>query len=110
MTSEPPSPQAASLPAPSASPANLASQPKPPLIRMRVLSTVLLALIHPAWSQTTPLRNIPARTLPTPTTVSPELQKEIAPAWNSTTNTAPITTQQWKAMIQKDNEPEANKV
>jgi epsilon-lactone hydrolase len=82
--------------------------------RMPLLATILLALtyftLNSVQSQTTPVRNIPARTLPTPTTVSPELQKEIAPAWNTTTNTTPRTSQQWKAMIQKDNEPEANKV
>src|ERR1700721_907614 len=84
--------------------------PQTPCPWMHVLTTILLALTYPAWAQTTPLRNIPARTLPTPTTVSPKLQKEIAPAWNNATNTAPTTTQQWKARIQKENEPEANKV
>ena len=82
--------------------------------RMPLLATILLALtyftLNSVQSQTTPVRNIPARTLPTPTTVSPELQKEIAPAWNTNTSPAPTTNQQWKAMIQKDNEPEANKV
>ncbi len=82
-------------------------------------ATILLALIylfltypatHRAWSQTLPVREIPARTLPTPSTVSPELQKEIAPAWDGSTKTETLTNQQWKAQIQKDNEPEANLV
>ena len=58
--------------------------------RMPLLATILLALtyftLNSVQSQTTPVRKIPARTLPTPTTVSPELQKEIAPAWNTTTS------------------------
>ena len=62
---------------------------------MPLLATILLALtyftLNSVQSQTTPVRNIPARTLPTPTTVSPELQKEIAPAWNGSAYLEPTT-------------------
>jgi hypothetical protein len=35
-------------------------------------------------AQTATERSIPARVIPTPTTVSPELRKVIAPAWQGT--------------------------
>jgi epsilon-lactone hydrolase len=41
-------------------------------------------------------RNIPARTIPTPTTVSPELQKIIAPAWAGSKAPMNLTAAQWK--------------
>ena len=73
-------------------------------MRLFVLAVLLVALS--ASAQT---RNIPARTLPTPTTVSPELQKAIAPPWQGDT-TVPATTQQLRATIQKDNDEEAGRV
>jgi epsilon-lactone hydrolase len=45
-------------------------------------------------------RTIPARTIPTPTTVSPELQKLIAPAWAGSKAPMNPTAAQWKE-IQK---------
>jgi epsilon-lactone hydrolase len=60
-------------------------------------------------AQTLPVRTIPARTLPTPTTVSPEMQKIIAPAWDGSTATVTRTSEQWKAIIKQENEPEAKK-
>jgi epsilon-lactone hydrolase len=63
-----------------------------------------------AWGQSAATRKIPARTLPTPSTVSPEMQKAIAPAWSGTTTRRVMTNQQWKAMIQKANAGEASSV
>jgi acetyl esterase/lipase len=40
-------------------------------------------------------RTIPARTIPVPTTVSPELQKLIAPAWSGS-RSMNLTSDQWK--------------
>lgn len=60
-----------------------------------------------ANAQTTPVRTIPARTLPTPTTVSPEMQKIIAPAWDGNTAVVTRTSEQWKAIIKQTDEPEA---
>lgn len=45
-------------------------------------------------------RTIPARTVPVPATVSPELQKVIAPAWGGSKSQMTLTADQWKA-IQK---------
>jgi monoterpene epsilon-lactone hydrolase len=58
-------------------------------------------------AQTLPVRTIPARTLPTPATVSPEMQKLIAPAWDGSTAAVSKTTEQWKALIKQTDEPEA---
>ena len=81
-----------------------------PVLRMIGLATLTMALTSPSWSQTGAVRTIPARTLPTPSTVSPEMQKAIAPAWAGSTTPRVMTNQQWKAMIQKENEPEAKSV
>ncbi len=77
---------------------------------LHLAACLLLAATHPSYAQSTPIRNIPARTLPTPSTVSPQMQKAIAPAWKGSTKTEHMTNQQWKAMIQKNNAPEANSV
>ena len=75
-----------------------------------LLATTLLALSPCACSQNSDVRNIPARTLPTPTTVSPAMQAEISKSWDGSTKPEHLTTQQWKAQIQKENEPEAASV
>jgi monoterpene epsilon-lactone hydrolase len=43
-------------------------------------------------------RTIPARSLPVPTTVSPELQKLIAPAWSGAKSPMKMSSAEWKAM------------
>ncbi len=48
--------------------------------------------------------------MPTPSTVSPELQKEIAPAWDDSTKPVKLTSEQWKAQIQTVNKSEADSV
>ncbi len=70
------------------------------------LATLMVALGSAAWGQSAAVRTIPARTLPVPSTVSPEMQKAIAPAWNESTTPPVMTNQQWKAMIQKENAKE----
>jgi epsilon-lactone hydrolase len=62
-----------------------------------------------AWGQNEPVRTVPQRTLPTPSTVSPELQKAVAPAWTGDTKTQVLTNEQWKASIREDNEGEAKR-
>ena len=52
-------------------------------------------------------RTIPARTIPTPTTVSPELQKAIAKPWTGSTAPISLTADQWKALIKPGDESEA---
>jgi monoterpene epsilon-lactone hydrolase len=60
-----------------------------------------------AAAQATAVRTVPTRTLPVPTTVSPEMQKHIAEAWDGSTATVTRTPEQWKADQKKVNEPEA---
>jgi len=56
-----------------------------------------VALAALAAAQSLPSRDIPARNIPVPTTVSPELQKIIAPAWSGDSGTLNYTPEQWKA-------------
>jgi epsilon-lactone hydrolase len=82
--------------------------------RTFVLAALALSLTaiaaRPGWSQSNSARTIPQRTLPTPSTVSPEMQKAISPAWDGTTATQPNTRDQWKASIHEDDEREAKRV
>jgi monoterpene epsilon-lactone hydrolase len=52
-------------------------------------------------------RTIPARTIPAPTTVSPELQKAIAPAWGGSKAPVKLTSDQWKALQKRTDEESA---
>jgi epsilon-lactone hydrolase len=70
-----------------------------------------LAISLTAWApmvaaQTDQMRTLPARTIPTPTTVSPEMQKVISPAWTGSNSAVSLTNKQWKATIQQTNEIE----
>ena len=44
-------------------------------------------------------RNIPARTIPVPDTVSPQMQKLIAAPLSPTWNVIPKTAEEWKAQV-----------
>ncbi len=72
------------------------------LSRPALLAAALLAAAPAAFAQTTPLapRDVPARSIPVPTTVSPELQQIIAgplrPGWN----TPPTTPEGWKQLAE----------
>jgi monoterpene epsilon-lactone hydrolase len=84
-------------------------------VRVGALAMLTLVVIafsdtSHAQSQTDRIRTIPQRTLPTPSTVSPEMQKAIAPSWTGDTRTRVLNTQQWKASIQKDDQREAERV
>jgi epsilon-lactone hydrolase len=71
------------------------------------LSAILFALpVTIAAAQATSPRTIPARTLPVPTTVSPEMQKHIAEPWDGSTATVTRTPEQWKADQEKTDEAE----
>jgi monoterpene epsilon-lactone hydrolase len=52
-------------------------------------------------------RTIPARTIPTPTTVSPELQNLIAPAWAGSKTPMDLTAAQWKDLQKRGDEGQA---
>ena len=57
-------------------------------------------------AQTATERSIPARVIPTPTTVSPELRKVIAPAWQGNANAPKLTNEQWKALAKQADDAE----
>lgn len=50
-------------------------------------------------SETPAPRNLPARTIPVPDTVSPQVQKLIAAPLNPTWNVIPKTDDEWKAHV-----------
>jgi len=76
------------------------------LARLPLIPTLwLVASALPAPAQTQ--RTVPARTIPTPTTVSPELQKIIAKPWEGSTAPMSLTAEQWKAKIKPSDEDEA---
>jgi len=52
----------------------------------------------PAAAQTPP-REVPARTIPVPETVSPQMQKLIAAPLTPTWNVIPTTPEEWKAQV-----------
>jgi acetyl esterase/lipase len=58
--------------------------------------------------QTIPTRQIPPRTLPTPDTVSPEMQRLLATAIPDNWNTPPKTPEEWKAFAATINRTAAN--
>ena len=74
--------------------------------RFRTLLFALssLALTCIATAQSLPDRNLPARKIPVPSTVSPELQKVIAPAWSGNRDPLTFTNEQWKAFQQRADE------
>jgi epsilon-lactone hydrolase len=86
------------------------------LKRSRAVGLTTLALVFAATStpfalgQSDKERTIPQRTLPTPSTVSPEMQKAVAAPWTGDTSAQVKTRQQWKASIAEDDAKEAKRV
>ena len=52
-----------------------------------------------AIAQTPVRRNVPARTIPVPDTVSPQMQKLIAAPLNPAWDVIPKTADEWKAQV-----------
>ncbi len=73
-----------------------------PCRRAAFVAAFLSAAISGAFAQTAPLapRELPARTVPVPDTVSPELQKIIAQPLRSGWNTPPTTAEGWKQLAE----------
>jgi epsilon-lactone hydrolase len=74
------------------------------LVRMPFLLAPLAVL---CFSQQPAERSIPARTIPVPTTVSPALQKLIAPAWSGSKAPMKLTNGEWKALQKRSDEGRA---
>jgi acetyl esterase/lipase len=73
---------------------------------VRVASS-LAALTILCFAQQPAERTIPARTIPVPSTVSPELQKVIAPAWSGSKSPMTLTSDEWKALQKRTDEGRA---
>jgi monoterpene epsilon-lactone hydrolase len=75
-----------------------------PIVRMASPLAVLTVL---CLAQQPAERTIPARPIPVPTTVSPELQKLIAPAWSGSKAPIKLTSDEWKALQKRRDEAAA---
>src|SRR5436305_5976361 len=69
--------------------------------RWLMLVAVAMVVLLPAGAAQTPARGpleVPARTLPVPTTVSPEMQTLIGAPLSATWNAIPKSADEWKAV------------
>ena len=73
-----------------------------PLGRCAIAASLLLAATAGAFAQPAPLapRDVPAKSIPVPTTVSPELQKIIAQPLRTAWDTPPKTPEGWKQLAE----------
>jgi monoterpene epsilon-lactone hydrolase len=71
------------------------------------IASSLAAFTALGYAQQPAERTIPARTIPVPTTVSPELQKVIAPAWGGSKSPMNLTRDEWKALQKRSDEARA---
>ena len=67
-------------------------------VRLSILTLGAVLTTLMAQNQMPP-RNIPARTIPVPDTVSPQMQKLIAAPLSPTWNVIPKTAEEWKAQV-----------
>jgi epsilon-lactone hydrolase len=70
----------------------------------RIASSFLATITVLCFAQQPSERTIPARTIPVPTTVSPELQKLIAPAWSGSKSPMKLTSDEWKELQKRMDE------
>ena len=70
-------------------------------IGLACAAVAMVALTAYAFAQSTvpPAREVPARTLPVPTTVSPQMQKIIGASINPTWKDFPKTAEEWKTQV-----------
>jgi monoterpene epsilon-lactone hydrolase len=71
-------------------------------MKQRICAAAVLALLAPlAGAQTSPQgsRELPARSVPVPETVSPQMQKLIGAPLTPTWNVIPKTAEEWKAQV-----------
>ena len=66
----------------------------------KILHVAMLALAaSPAWAQAPAPRELPAKSIPVPETVSPQIQKQIAAPLTPTWNVIPSTPEGWKEQV-----------
>jgi epsilon-lactone hydrolase len=80
------------------------SKESPSMKLLAGMASSLAALTVLCFAQQPAERTIPARTIPVPTTVSPELQKLIAPAWGGSTSPMKLTSDEWKTLQKRMDE------
>src|SRR5580698_7427938 len=80
------------------------SKESPSMKLLAGMASSLAALTVLCFAQQPAERTIPARTIPVPTTVSPELQKVIAPAWSGSKSPMNLSSDEWKALQKRSNE------
>jgi len=64
-----------------------------------IAASAVLALSVPEAAAQSPGRDLPARTIPVPDTVSPQMQQLIASPLTPTWNVIPKTAEEWKAQV-----------
>ena len=64
-----------------------------------LLAISVVSFLTTVIAQTPGPRDVPARTIPVPATVSPQMQKMIAAPLSPTWNVIPKTAEEWKAQV-----------
>jgi epsilon-lactone hydrolase len=77
---------------------------------MNKLTLVFSLVAGISAAQTFAPRSVPARTIPVPDDVSPQLQKIIAGPVSTSTSSVPKTSEEWKNFIRSINEEEGKRV
>ncbi len=67
--------------------------------KLTAISLIIFAPLQIAFSQPSAPREVPAKSIPVPTTVSPEIQKQIAAPLTSTWNVIPTTADGWREQV-----------
>jgi epsilon-lactone hydrolase len=62
---------------------------------------LLLFTVTVGSGQTLPVRTVPARAIPAPITISPEMQRRSAAVWHGNTDAVTKTSEQWKNWIRE---------
>src|SRR4051794_20473346 len=68
-------------------------------LRSSLTIAFALAAMSHAMAQTPPARELPARSIPVPETVSPQMQRIIGAPIGPTWNVFPKTAAEWKAQV-----------
>ena len=68
---------------------------------LTVLALFCSSTLHANADEADPLRSLPARTLPVPSTVSAEMQQAIAQPLHPSARFSPKSNDQWREILQK---------
>jgi monoterpene epsilon-lactone hydrolase len=76
-------------------------------LRMKFFAIALTVLVSHIWAQSLSPRQVPARDIPVPGDVSPEMQKLIARPIETGDSTTPKTPEEWKRSLKPGDQREA---